>query len=67
MQCRLISGRPCARQTNCQLEWDHLIEVIRQDKPFNEVKRDAEASLVILMGRRALHTGQLVTYEDMLN
>ena len=49
-----------------QLEWDHLIEAIRQDKPFNEVKRGAEASLVVLMGRRAVHTGQIVSFEDML-
>ena len=49
------------------LEWDHLIDAIRQDKPYNEVKRGAEASLVVLMGRRAVHTGQIVTFEDMLN
>jgi hypothetical protein len=49
-----------------QLEWDHLVEAIREDKPFNEVKRGAEASLVVLMGRRAVHTGQVVTFEGML-
>jgi predicted dehydrogenase len=49
-----------------QLEWDHLIEAIRQDKPHNEVKRGAEASLVVTMGRRAVHTGQIVTFEEML-
>ena len=49
------------------LEWDHLIEAIRQDQPYNEVKRGAEASLVVLMGRRAVHTGQIVTFDDMLN
>jgi hypothetical protein len=31
------------------------------------VKRGAEASLVVLMGRRAVHTGQIVTFEEMLN
>jgi predicted dehydrogenase len=50
-----------------QLEWDHLIEAIRNDKPHNEVKRGAEASLVTSMGRMAAHTGQLVTFDDMLN
>jgi len=49
-----------------QLEWDHLTEAIRQDKPYNEVKRGAEASLVTAMGRFAAHTGQEITYEDML-
>jgi predicted dehydrogenase len=50
-----------------QLEWDHLIEAIREDKPFNEVKRGAEASLVTSMGRMAAHTGQVITYDQMLN
>lgn len=50
-----------------QLEWDDLINAIRQDKPYNEVKRGAEASLVTSMGRMAAHTGQVVTYDEMLN
>ena len=50
-----------------QLEWDHLIEAIREDKPFNEVKRGAEASLVTSMGRMAAHTGRIITLEEMRN
>jgi predicted dehydrogenase len=50
-----------------QLEWDHLMEAIRQDKPYNEVKRGAEASLVTSMGRMAAHTGQIVTWDNILN
>lgn len=50
-----------------QLEWDHLIEAIRSDKPHNEVKRGAEASLVTSMGRMAAHTGQVITFDQMLN
>ncbi len=50
-----------------QLEWDHLIAAIRDDKPYNEVKRGAEASLVTSMGRMAAHTGQVVTFEEMMN
>ncbi len=50
-----------------QLEWDDLIAAIRQDKPYNEAKRGAIASLVTSMGRMAAHTGQIITYEDMLN
>jgi predicted dehydrogenase len=50
-----------------QHEWDHLIEAIVKDKPHNEVKRGAEASLVTSMGRMAAHTGQVVTFEEMLN
>ncbi len=50
-----------------QQEWVHLVDAIRQNKPYNEVKRGVEASLVTSMGRMAAHTGQIITFEDMLN
>ncbi|MFM9065737.1 MAG: Gfo/Idh/MocA family oxidoreductase [Planctomycetota bacterium] len=55
------------RNNPYQMEWEHLLTAIREDKPFNEVKRGAEASLVTSMGRMAAHTGQIITYDDMLN
>jgi len=39
----------------------------RENKPYNEVKRGVEASLVTAMGRFAAHTGQEVTFDEMLN
>src|SRR5436305_275245 len=48
-------------------EWEDLIAAIREDKPYNEVKRGAEASMVASMGRMAAHTGQLITFDQMLN
>jgi len=50
-----------------QLEWDHFMDAIRKDKPYNEAIRGAQASLVTSMGRMACHTGQIITYDDMLN
>lgn len=50
-----------------QLEWNHLIDAIRNDRPYNEVKRGVEASVVTSMGRMAAHTGQIITYDEMLN
>jgi predicted dehydrogenase len=49
------------------LEWDDLLLAIRGDKPYNEVKRGAEASLTASMGRMAAHTGRLVKWDDILN
>ncbi len=49
-----------------QLEWDHLVEAIRQNKPYNEARRGTEASLVTCMGRWAAHTGQVITRDEML-
>ena len=50
-----------------QNEWNDLVDAIRDDKPYNEAKRGAEGSLVTSMGRMAAHTGQEITYEDILN
>ena len=50
-----------------QLEWDHLMDAIRSDKPYNEAERGAKASLVTSMGRMSAHTAQVVTYNDILN
>ncbi len=63
----LVWAFPQPEPNPYQLEWDHLIEAIRQDKPYNEAKRGIEASLVVLMGRMAVHTGQVVTFDQMLN
>jgi predicted dehydrogenase len=50
-----------------QTEWEDLISAIRDNKHYHEVKRGAEASLVTAMGRMAAHTGQVVTFDQMLN
>ena len=49
------------------LEWEHLIDAIRNDREYNEVERGVKASVVTSMGRMAAHTGQLITYDQMLN
>jgi hypothetical protein len=48
-------------------EWNDLMDAIRNNKPYNEVKRGVEASMVTSMGRKAAHTGQEITFEDFLN
>jgi predicted dehydrogenase len=50
-----------------QNEWNDLVDAIRNDKPYNEVARGVQASVVSSMGRLAAHTGQEVTYDEMLN
>ena len=76
-RCRIYKGQDFARKNPVwrfrpaepnpyQLEWDHLLDAIRCDRPYNEAKRGGEASLVAIMGRYAVHTGRVVTYEEML-
>ena len=50
-----------------QDEWEHLMDAIRNDRPYNEVERGVQASVVTSMGRMAAHTGVEVTYDEMLN
>lgn len=78
-RCRIYRGQDVTRAEDevwsfpqpepnpYRLEWDDLIDAIRKDRPYNEVKVGTEASLVTTMGRYAAHTGQVVTYEQMLN
>jgi predicted dehydrogenase len=63
----LVWAYPQPERSPYDWEWDDLIAAIRDDKPYNEVKRGAEASLVATMGRFAAHTGQIVTFDQMLN
>lgn len=77
-KCRIFKGQkidkanqvwafPQPEPNPYQLEWEHLVDAIRNDKPYSEVKRGAEASLVTAMGRMAAHTGLEVSFDDMLN
>jgi len=50
-----------------QLEWDDLLDAIRNNRPYNEARRGAEASLITALGRLAAHTGQVVTRDQTLN
>jgi len=55
-------------QTNPYVnEWNDLVDAIRDDKPYSEVKRGVYASVVTSMGRWAGHTGQEITFDQMLN
>jgi predicted dehydrogenase len=78
-KCRIYSGQDVTKKKDLvwafpqpepspyQLEWDHLIAAIREDKPYNEVERGVMASAATSMGRMACHTGQAVTMDDILN
>lgn len=45
-------------------EWQILLDAIRNDRPHNEARRAADANMAALMGRMAVHSGQLVTWEE---
>ena len=43
-----------------------LVDAITNNKPYSEVERGAMASLVTVMGRMSAHTGQLVTFDQLM-
>ena len=49
-----------------QAEWDVLLSAIRNDKPHNETRRAALSNLGAIMGRAAVHSGRVVTWEEAM-
>jgi len=62
-----VSKVPDGEEDWYQNEWNDLMDAIRKDQPYNEVERGVTTSVVTSMGRMAAHTGQEITYDDMLN
>jgi len=50
-----------------QAEWDVLLSAIRNDRSHNEARRAALSNLGAIMGRAAVHTGKLVTWEEAMS
>ena len=57
-------GPPCDHYQN---EHDLLFDAIRQDRPYNEVERSAKSCFTAILGRMAVESGKLITWEDALN
>ena len=62
-----VSEVPPGQRDPYENEWNALVDAIRNDRPYNEVKRGVEASVTTSMGRKAAHTGQEITFEQFLN
>jgi myo-inositol 2-dehydrogenase/D-chiro-inositol 1-dehydrogenase len=50
-----------------QQEHTDLIASIRTGDPYNELKHVAESTLTAIMGRQAAYTGQVLTWDQILN
>jgi predicted dehydrogenase len=48
------------------VEWQVLLDAIRANRPHNEVERSAKSNLAAIMGRAAVHGGQIVTWDQAL-
>ena len=63
----LIWAFPQPEPNPYRVEWQDLLDAIRDNKAYNEVPRGVKASLVTSMGRMAAHTGEIITYDQILN
>ena len=57
---------PKEQHTAWQAEWNVLLDAIRKDKPHNEAGRAARANLADIMGRAAVHSGQIITWDQAM-
>jgi predicted dehydrogenase len=60
------STRFRGRESPWQEEWHVLIDAIRNDRPHNEAQRAAYSDLASIMGRAAVHSGQIITWDQAL-
>ena len=57
---------PKERFSPWQAEWNVLLDAIRNDRPHNEARRAAESNLVDIMGRAAIHSGKVITWDQAM-
>ena len=47
-------------------EWRVLLDAVRNNRPHNEVERSAFSDLTTIMGRAAVHSGRIITWEEAM-
>ena len=53
--------------TPWQAEWNVFLEAIRHDRPHFEAERAALSNLADMMGRAAVHTGKVITWDQAMS
>ena len=62
-----IAWKPAKETVNpWQAEWDVFLGAIRNDRPHNEARRAALSNLGAIMGRAAVHTGKIITWDEAM-
>jgi len=49
-----------------QAEWNVLLDAIRNDRSHNEARRAALANLTEIIGRAAVHSGKIITWDEAM-
>lgn len=62
-----VAWKPRREKINpWQQEWNDLLGAIRNNKPYNETKRASLSNLAAIMGRAAVHTGKIITWDEAM-
>ncbi len=62
-----VAWKPPRERVNpWQAEWESLLHAIRSDKPYNEARRAALSDLAAFMGRAAVHSGKIITWDEVM-
>lgn len=62
-----VAWKPAKEKINpWQAEWNVLLDAIRNNKPHNETKRAAYSNLAAIIGRAAVHTGKVITWDEAM-
>lgn len=62
-----VSWRPEREKVDpWQAEWNDLLDAIRHNRPYNETRRAAFANLAAIMGRAAVHSGRIITWDEAM-
>ena len=62
-----IAWKPAAeKQSPYRVEWNELLQAIRKNEPYNELKRAAYSNLTAIMGQAAVHMGKIITWKEMM-
>jgi predicted dehydrogenase len=62
----MVWESPRETLTSWDAEWNVLLGNIRQDRPQNETQRAAYSNVADLMGRAAIHSGKLITWDQAM-
>lgn len=63
-----VAWKPKREKVNpWQNEWNVLLGAIRNNRPHNEARRAALSNLAAIIGRAAVHTGKVITWEQAMN
>lgn len=62
----MVWESPREKINSWDAEWNVLLDSIRNDKPQNEVKRAAYSNIATLMGRAAVHSGKMITWDQAM-